>query len=81
MNIAIVDDDKIELETVEYFLRFYIKKFRADYENFIHIETFPNAREFLCYFNPKIYNVLILGSHLRGILKLIGNSSVKVLLW
>ncbi len=44
MNIAIVDDEKIELETAETFLRLYIKKFWAKYESLINIETFYQCR-------------------------------------
>ncbi|MBR4153710.1 MAG: hypothetical protein IKT98_12250 [Selenomonadaceae bacterium] len=79
MNIAIVDDRKIELETVETFLRFYIKKFWAQYESLIHIETFYSAQDFLMFFSPKIYHLVILGEHMRDILKFIGSYDAKVL--
>ncbi|MBR4904540.1 MAG: hypothetical protein IKZ53_07690 [Selenomonadaceae bacterium] len=79
MTIAIVDDEKIELETVETFLRFYIKKFWAKYESLIHIETFCSPNDFLTFFNPKFYQVIILGEHLKHILKFIGFDNVKIL--
>ena len=75
MNIAIVDDEKISLETAEIFLRCYIKKFRAE----IHIETFYSARDFLTFFSPKIYRLVILGGHMKNIAELIRAYDVKIL--
>ena len=63
MNIAIVDDEKVELETAETFLRCYIKKFLKDYESLIHIETFRAPDEF---FFPNFYQVVILGGHMKA---------------
>ena len=71
MNIAIVDDEKVELETAEIFLRVYIKKFWANYESRIHIETFSTAHDFLYFFCPKFYHVIILGSRMKNIAKFI----------
>lgn len=79
MNIAIVDDEKIELETAESLLRFYVEKFWADYKSRIHIETFCNAKEFLTFFSPKIYQLVILGGHMKKIANLICNTNIKVL--
>ena len=80
MNIAIVDDERIELETTEIFLRVYIKKFWTDYESQIHIETFRCAGDFLTFFSPKIYRLVILGGNMRHIVKFICAHDVKILL-
>ena len=72
MNIAIVDDEKIELETAETFLRLYIKKFWAKYESLINIETFYNADDFFC---PKFYQIVILGGHMKDFADLIASNS------
>lgn len=80
MNIAIVDDEKIELETAETFLRCYIKKFWAKYETLIHIETFYSAKEFLTFFCPNIYQLVILGGHMKNFADFIRAYDVKILL-
>ena len=67
MNIAIVDDEKIELETAETLLRCYIKNFWADYESRICIETFSTPSDFLYFFCPKFYHVVIIGGHMKNI--------------
>ncbi len=79
MNIAIVDDEKIELETAEAFLRYYIKTFYPNYESNIHIEFFQRQNEFLTYFNPKIYQVVILGGNMRKLANYIANYDVKII--
>ena len=82
MNIAIVDDEKIELEAAEVFLRAYIKKFWADYESRIHIDIFYRVNEFLTFFSPKIYNLVILGVHVKNIAQFIrtqGDNNVDIL--
>lgn len=82
MNIAIVDNEKIELETAETFLRFYIKKFWAKYESLIHIETFCSGNDFLTFFCPKIYHLVILGGHMKYIANFLcarGDNNVKII--
>ena len=79
MNIAIVDNEKIELETAEALLRFYVKKFWADCESRIHIETFYNAKVFLTFFSPKFYQLVILGGHMKKIANLIYSTNIKIL--
>ena len=82
MNIAIIDDEKINSEAVELFLRVYIKKFWSQCESHIHIETFRSAKEFLTFFSPKIYNLVILGVNMQEIAKFIranDNVDVKIL--
>ena len=81
MNIAIVDDEKIGLETAEVFLRYYIKKFWAKYESLIHIETFCSASDFLTFFCPKVYNLIILGGRMKYIANFLcsrGDNDVKI---
>lgn len=81
MNIAIVNDEKILSETVEIFLRVYIKSFWSDYESRIHIEIFHSAKEFITFFSPKIYNLVILGVNMQEIAKFVrtNGNDVKIL--
>ena len=65
MNIAIVDEEKIELETAEIFLRCYIKKFWSQYESSIHIEIFQSAEDFIQFFCAGLYHLVILGNHME----------------
>ena len=52
MNIAIVNDEKVELETIETFLRVYIKKFLPERKSEIYIEIFTlQFRKFLLVFS------------------------------
>lgn len=83
MNIAIVDDEKVELETAETFLRVYIEDFWKNYESLIHIETFYSVKDFLTFFCPKIYQLVILGGHMKKFAKYIssiGDSDIKIFL-
>ena len=80
MNIAIVDDEKVELETAEIFLRCYVQKFLKDYEASIHIETFRAPDEFFC---PNFYQVVILGGKMKSFAKSIAaraNNDAKIFL-
>ena len=82
MNIAIVNDEKIDLETAEIFLRFYIKKFWADYESKINIEVFYSARDFMQIFDVGLYHVIILGTNLAEVAEFIrasGDYDAKVI--
>ena len=84
MNIAIVNDEKFASETVELFLRVYIKKFWAHCESRIHIEIFRSAKEFITFFSPKIYNLVILGINMQEIARFIranDNFGVNILFW
>lgn len=82
MNIAIVDDEKIELETAETFLRYYVKKFYPGFERDINIEVFQRVEEFLQIFNPGLYNVIILSAHMEGVANFIraqGDCDTKII--
>lgn len=81
MNIAIVIDEKILAEAVEIVLRFYVKKFWAKYESKVHSEIFHSAEDFITYFSPKIYRLVILGVNMRGIARFIranDNTDVRI---
>lgn len=82
MNIAIVDDEKIELETAETFLRFYIRKFFPERENGIHIEIFRRAEDFLQVFSAGWYHLVILGACMESVAEVIrarGDEEVQIL--
>ncbi|MBR3745730.1 MAG: hypothetical protein IKN27_02075 [Selenomonadaceae bacterium] len=81
MNIAIVVDEKILSEAVEIVLRVYIRKFWSEYESRIHIEVFQRAKEFLTFFSPQNYQLVILGVNMKDIASVIranGCSDVKI---
>ena len=78
MNIAIIVGEKIASEAVETFLRVYIKKFWSEYESSIHIEIFHSAKEFLTFFRPEIYHLVILGVNMQEITQFIRANSNNV---
>lgn len=71
MNIAIVDEEKFERETAEVYLRKYIRDNWSAHESEIHIETFPNAKDFMKFFGRGMYNLIIVGFGLEKIAKFI----------
>jgi len=82
MNIAIVVDEKILSEAVEIVLRCYVRKFWSEYETQVHIEIFHSATEFVRYFSPKIYRLVILGVNIQDIARFIranDNADVNIL--
>ena len=82
MNIAIVDDEKVDLEAAEVFLRVYVKKFLADYESSIHIETFYSVTEFIQIFSTGLYQLVILGERVKELADFIracGDYEVKII--
>ena len=58
MNIAIVDDEKIELEAAENYLRNYLTENWSEL-NFV-IQTFSSAEDFLNAFKPRRFQLVIL---------------------
>lgn len=60
MKIAIVDDERQELDAAETYLKNYIRQNWADYESDINIETFSCAKDLLKIFKPGIYQLVIL---------------------
>ena len=82
MNIAIVDEEKIELETAETFLRFYIRKFFPEHQSQIHIEIFRRAEDFLQVFSAGWYHVIILGARMESVAQVIrgrGDCDTKII--
>ena len=82
MNIAIVDDEKVELETAEAFLRFYVKKFYPEHESEISIEVFQRVENFIQVFSPRLYQLVILGGGMQNIANFIranDNFDTKIL--
>lgn len=71
MNIAIVDDEKVDLEAADFFLRCYIKKFWSEHEAEIHIENFHRAEDFLRVFSAQCYHLVILGANMEHVEKFI----------
>lgn len=60
MKIAIVDDERQELEAAKIYLKKYIHKDWADFEADIDIETFSCAKDLLKNFKPGMYQLVIL---------------------
>lgn len=60
MKIAIVDDERHELDAAETYLKNYIHQNWSDYESDINIETFSCAKDLLKIFKPGIYQLVIL---------------------
>lgn len=60
MKIAIVDDERRELEAAETYLKKYIREAWADFEADISIETFSCAKDLLKIFKPGMYQLVIL---------------------
>lgn len=84
MNIAIVDEEKIELETAETFLRVYVKKFWGDHKSKINIEVFQRPEEFMQIFSVGLYQVVMLGPRMEEIANFIracGDYDAKILLF
>lgn len=60
MNIALVDDEKVELETAELYIRNFIKKNYPELYPEINILTFSSADEFFKIFTPGFFQLVIL---------------------
>lgn len=60
MNIAIVDDEQIELYAAKTYLKKYIRDNWADFESTINIETFSCAKDLLMTYKPGMYQLVIL---------------------
>lgn len=67
MNIAIVESEKVELETAEAFLRFYVRKFYPEREDEIHIEVFQRTEDFLQIFSAELYQLVVLGDGMDNV--------------
>ena len=60
MNIAIVDDEIMELRAAEFYIRKFIKKNYPELESEINIQTFSCANDFFNVFNPGLFQLIIL---------------------
>ena len=60
MNIAIVDDERIELETAKYYVRKYLRGHYPQEEPTVNIDTFTCAEDLLKGYKPGAYQLVIL---------------------
>ena len=60
MNIAIVDDEKVELNAAETYIREYLRENWSDVENEVSIRTFTSAKDFFDVFKPGLFQLVIL---------------------
>ena len=60
MNIAIVDDEIIELRAAEYYLLDFIKKNYSELLPEINIQIFSSANEFFEVFKPGMFQLIVL---------------------
>lgn len=58
MNIAVVDDEQIELEAAENYLKNYLRTNWAELD--FNIQTFSSAEDFLQAFKPGLFQLVIL---------------------
>lgn len=67
MNIAIVDDEQIELTFAETYLKKYIHKNWSEIEAETKIQPFTSAKEFLNIFKPGMFQLIILDIRMKEI--------------
>ena len=60
MNIAIVDDEKAELDAAERYLRDFIQKNYPELDSGVNISTFSSADNFFNVFKPGFFRLIIL---------------------
>ena len=60
MNIAIVDDEIMELKAAEFYLRNFIQKNYPELESKVNIQTFSSANELFKVFKPGLFQLVIL---------------------
>ena len=60
MNIAIVDDEKFELEAAESYIKEYLHENRSELEAEVSIRTFTCAKDFFEVFRPGLFQLVIL---------------------
>ena len=65
MNIAIVDDDKSELNAAVFYLRDFIQKNYPELE--INVQTFSSAKDFFYAFKPGFFQLVILDIMMKEI--------------
>lgn len=60
MNIAIVDDEKVELEAAASYIKEYLRENRPNLEADMNIQTFTCAKDFFDVFKPGLFQLVIL---------------------
>ena len=60
MNIAIVDDERIELNAAENYIKEYLRENWSTLEAEVSIRTFTSAKEFFDVFKPGFFQLVIL---------------------
>ncbi len=60
MNIAIVDDQRIELNAAETYIKKYLRENWSTLENEVSIQTFTSAKDFFEVFKPGLFQLVIL---------------------
>ena len=60
MNIAIVDDEKVELEAAASYIKEYLHENRSNLEADMNIRTFTCAKDFFDVFKPGLFQLVIL---------------------
>ena len=65
MNIAIVDDEKVELNAAESYIKEYLRENWSDIENDVRIQTFTCAKDFFDAFED------IFGAFFMSILEIL----------
>ena len=67
MNIAIVDDEQVELTFAESYLKKYIHKNWLAVEAETKIQTFTSTKDFLHIFKPNMFQLVILDIYMKEI--------------
>lgn len=67
MNIAIVDDEQMELTFAETYLKNYVHKNWPEIEEEIKIQTFTSSTDFLRIFKPNMFQLIILDIRMKEI--------------
>ena len=60
MNIAIVDDEKVELDAAASYIKDYLHENRSELEDDMNIQTFTCAKDFFDVFKPRLFELVIL---------------------
>ena len=60
MNIAIVDDERIELNAAESYIKKYLRENWSTIKDEVSIRTFTSAKEFFDAFKPGLFQLVIL---------------------
>ena len=87
MEIAIVDDEKFELDLAEDYIRKYLRENWAELESETNIQTFTSAKDFLQIFKPGIFQLVILdicmdeidGIQLAQVIRARGDDEVNII--